>query len=877
MAYEDAELLADCANAVLARYDADSWRHATDEHWHYVEPAAHRPRDQGWKLHLPATPLSACLVLSRATAVLAPARCAFKFARSMAELHRLIEPNTDRAAAGKFITVYPDSDEQAVALAGQLHDVTLGLPGQIILSDRRYRADSQVFYRYGAFVPITALSDDGEYVTLLRDDTGALVRDQRAVGRPVPTWITQDPFQTEPPAPQRVPDSVLVGDRYRVHKAIRQSNRGGVYVATDVETGDEVILKRFRPHTVATANGTDARRLADTEARMLGVLGPVGASPEVIASFTHQNDRFVAQELVDGVVLRRYVSRGVRPNAAGTPMLATELVLDLARQLTELLAKVHEAGYVLGDLTPNNIMVTKDSRLVLIDLESALRAGEFGGRMRTMGYVAPEDLGLNRHVLPAPEVMSDLYGLGATLFFVASGGHPPLATGSRVCDLVRLSAADNPAVAALWPVLTGLLADDPQQRPSLDGVREALRTPCTEPVPDAPQASAEKLIADMLAELAHAMSPDTPELWPAGEHSRRHDPCSVQTGAAGPLLVLIQALAAGHPVESTVDIAAHWLAKRLLDEPRVLPGLMFGRAGTALALVAAGRALHDDALIASGTRLASRLPTDGPVPDVWHGVAGAGMALLSLWRDTGEDEFLTRAVACGQSLRCKRDVDGDLVTWTATGDSTFAGTRYWGFAHGVAGIGTFLLDLAVATGDDQCHEIAAQCAQTLAHIADRDGSSAYWPSGEPDENADSVRLTGLCSGSSGVGGFLLRYHAVTGDSDAADLAVAAARAVRGVNWTSPPAWCHGLASNGDFLLDCAEVFGERRYRDWAHDAATALAARTVSRGGQLLSTDDAGEVTAAFGNGFSGPLSFLLRLRHGGRRPLVGEPRGEQG
>ena len=71
----------------------------------------------------------------------------------------------------------------------------------------------------------------------------------------------------------------------------------------------------------------------------------------------------------------------------------------------------------------------------------------------------------------------------------------------------------------------------------------------------------------------------------------------------------------------------------------------------------------------------------------------------------------------------------------------------------------------------------------------------------------------------GAGTFLLRYFTATGDEEAGELARAAAVAVRCANWTAPPLWCHGLASDGDFLLECADVFGDPRYRDWAAEVA----------------------------------------------------------
>jgi len=868
MMHEDAELLADCAEAVLGRHDPASWQHTIDDFWHYVRPTGHQLPEQGWKLHVPATPLSACVVLSRCVEVFAEHRCTFKFAKTMRELQVLLEPNADRGSAGKFVTVYPNDDEHAVRVATALHEATLGLPGQTILTDRRFRSNSQVFYRYGPFAPETMLTNDGEYVSILRDGNGKALVDRRGIGRPVPDWLA-DPFQERHVEPVSVPRTVLIGGRFQVHKAIRQSNRGGVYLATDTETGAEVILKRFRRFTAAALDGTDSLNRARAEARMLDALGPTGASPRILGLLNENGDMFVAMARSSGVPLRRFVARNLRPTPSGTLAMDLSTVLNLAAQLVELVAEVHAAGYVLGDLTPNNVMVSDEGRLVLIDLESALRSWEVTVRLTTKAYTAPEEIARSRLVAPAPAVTADLYGLGATLLHLASGSHPPAADGARVVDLVERMAARNPVIAVLRPVISTLLANDPAARPSLAEVRAFLRKPVDTPalVPPAP---VDGLVEDMLAAIGETMTPDARWLWRPTVAGRRYDPCSVQLGAAGVLLVLNHAARAGVTGLSIVDRVARWLAGRLDAEPKVLPGLLFGRAGTAVTLFESGELLGDSSISAAGLALAHRLPTRWPIPDVFHGMAGAGMAQLRLWRTAGSAELLDRARVCADEVLGAMRADGERVSWTATGDTRLAGEVHWGFAHGVAGVGSFLLDMAEATGDERYADVARRCAETLAGVVDRDGAAAFWAGGEPDESADAVRLTGLCNGSSGVGTFLLRYFAATGWAQARELAEAAAVAVRCANWTAHPVWCHGLPSDGDFLLDCADVLGEPRYRDWAVETAEVIAARTVVRDGRRLTPDESGNVVASFGNGYVGALSFLLRLRHGGERLLIG-------
>lgn len=820
---------------------------------------------------MPATPLSACVVLSRCVEVFAEHRCAFKFTKTMRELQILLEPNADRSSAGKFVTAYPDDDEHAVRVAAALHEATLGLPGQLILTDRRFRSNSQVFYRYGPFASETALTNDGEYVSILRDGDGKAAVDRRGIGRPVPDWLS-DPFQDQHIEPPKVPRSVLIGGRFEVRKALRQSNRGGVYLATDTETGTEVILKRFRRFTAAALDGTDSLNRARAEARMLDALGPTGASPRFLGLLNENGDMFVAVEKVSGVPLRRFVARNLRPTASGALAMEQSVVLDLATQLVDLIAEVHAAGYVLGDLTPNNVMVTDEGRLVLIDLESALRSWEVTVRLTTKAYTAPEEIARTRLVAPAPAVTADLYGLGATLMYLASGSHPPAAEGARVVKLVERMAVRNPVLAALCPVVKTLLADDPAARPSLAEVRAFLREPVDRPAISAAE-PVDGLIEDMLAAIGETMTPDADWLWRPTVAGRRYDPCSVQLGAPGVLAVLNQAVRAGHPnARSIMDTTARWIIGRLDAEPKVLPGLLFGRAGTAVTLFESGKLLGDSSISAAGLELAQRLPTRWPIPDVFHGVAGAGLALLRLWRATGSPELLDRARECADEVLGAMRADGERVSWTATGESMLAGEVHWGFAHGVAGIGSFLLEAAEITGDQRYSDVARRCAGTLADVVDRDGAAAFWAGGEPDENADTVRMTGLCNGSSGVGTFLLHYFAATGSTTARELAEAAAVAVRCANWTAHPLWCHGLASDGDFLLDCAGVLGEPRYRDWAEETAEVIAARTVVRGGRRLTPDESGNVVASFGNGYAGALSFLLRLRHGGERQLIGSP-----
>src|SRR6266540_4338478 len=180
-----------------------SWDGWLDGIWCYARPPGQPVRAQGWKLHLAATRSSAVTVLHRAVEVIARHGCAFKFASSLEQVSLLNSRHYPRGGAGKFITVYPDDDQQFATLAAELDKATDGLAGPSILSDRPYRAASLVYYRFGAFKGNLQLSNDGDYRTMLVRPDGSLVEDRRDAWFSAPGWAA--PPLAGPEAPTSGP------------------------------------------------------------------------------------------------------------------------------------------------------------------------------------------------------------------------------------------------------------------------------------------------------------------------------------------------------------------------------------------------------------------------------------------------------------------------------------------------------------------------------------------------------------------------------------------------------------------------------------------------------------------------------------------------
>jgi hypothetical protein len=891
-------LLAELVRLVLRRLGADGWSEHADGFWFSVAPPDYRPPRQGWKLHVSATPLSASVVTLRAAEVLVAAGCPFKVAKGLPQVGQLVSAQADRASAGKVITAYPGEDESCVRLAEHLHRVTEHLPGPAILSDHPYRPGSLVHYRFGTFSGHPVLSNDGRHESRLRTPDGHLVPDRRRPWFSPPPWA-DCPFgagEPETRAAEASGNPVLLADRFEVGQAVRHGTGGGVYLGVDRTTGDRVVIKQARPHAGALLNGTDARDLLRHEAALLGRLAPHGFTARPVSLFEQDGHVFLAQQRIPGTSLFAWVHQRIaEAQAAGLGSIPLADVLPVADQVVAVITTMHAEGLVIRDLSPTNLMVTPGGEVKLVDLEFVAVPGAPATVIGTPGYAAPEQSNppdANAGIAAAPGPAADRYSLGALLLFLTSGVNPALApelpacrgAQERLARLVRRVAASNPATRALGVAICGLLADDPARRWTLDQVRDVLAgqhrpgstVAAMLPEPDRlPGPGQEALLAEGLAFLLDTMRlVNEDRLWSMPEPYADHDPRSVQCGAAGVLGLLTRAIAScdSRRLRPAVRRAATWLDRRLRTGERLLPGLYFGASGALWSLFDAARVLGDADLTRDAVELAKQIPVRWPNPDICHGAAGAGMATLHLWQDTGDDELGARVRDCADGLLATATRQHGQVCWPVPTafDSALAGVTHYGFAHGVAGVGAFLLAVAQASDDDRYLEMARAAGDTLCAVARREGAAAWWPTGEERDPAEAVRIPHWCSGSSGVGTFLIRLWLVTGQDQHRALAEAAARAVRGARWRMGTAACHGLAGDGEFLLDLADFLGDPGYVEWAEELAACLDVRAARCAGYRLVPDESGtRISPGYGTGLSGVLSFLLRLRCGGPRPWM--------
>ncbi|MER5740043.1 class IV lanthionine synthetase LanL [Streptomyces sp. NPDC002262] len=860
--------------ALRATGTGERWTTESDDMWCRLAPTSGERRRQGWKLHLSATAASAPAVLAKALDVLLRDASGFKFARSLERVGALNSRATPRGSSGKFLTVYPRSDADAARLAGELHRATAGLAGPRILSDQQYAADSLVHYRYGAFVGLRRLSEDGLLVWYFEDPDGNPVEDRRTGRYTPPEWaVSPFPAPSAPPAPApAAPRPVVVGGRFSVREAIRHTNKGGVYRGSDVRTGAPVVIKETRPHVEADASGRDVRDWLRAEARTLEKLRGTGLAPEPLALFEHGGHLFLAQEEVPGVPLRTWVAERFRD--AGAERYAAEAA-EQAVRLVELVAAAHARGCVLRDLTPGNVMVRPDGELRLIDLELAVLDDDeaLPTRVGTPGFSAPERLA-DAPVSPT----ADYYSLGATLCFVLAGKVPNLLAeepADRPAEERLADWLDAAAVSVRLPdgareSILGLMRDDPARRWDPARARRALgRTdasrrgaPGSVPAGRVAEETTGTAVAGIVRHLLDTMTPgDERRLWPVSTTAGESDPCTVQQGAAGVLAVLTRYFElTGDPrLPGPLAAAGRWIADR--TDPRSgRPGLHFGTRGTAWALYEAGRAVGDRALMDHALALALAPQEPTPSHDITHGTAGGGLAAVHLWRRTGDRRLAALVADAADRLAAAARREAAGASWPVPAEAVAAeaGKRYLGFAHGTAGIGCFLLAAASVTGRPEDRRLAVAAGELLvAHAVDV-GGAAQWPA----QAGDVPTAPYWCHGSAGIGSFLVRLWRATGDDRYGELARRAGRAVVERASRAALTQCHGLAGNGDFLLDLAEATGDPEPRARAGELARLLVSEGSRRGGHVVFPNEYGDVTTGWSDGSAGILAFLLRVRH---------------
>ncbi len=198
---------------------------------------------------------------------------------------------------------------------------------------------------------------------------------------------------------------------YKIMDKLGEGGMGVVYKAEDVKLKREVAIK-FLPRHISVDE--DEHRRFEIEAQAAASLN----HPNIATIYTVEednNEMFIVMELVDGVELKDKIKSG--------PIKLDESI-NIATQIAEGLEEAHKKGIVHRDIKSQNVMITKEDKVKIMDFGLAkigrgINLTKSGTTFGTMSYMSPEQI-----YGKEADARSDIWSFGVVLYEMLCGHLP---------------------------------------------------------------------------------------------------------------------------------------------------------------------------------------------------------------------------------------------------------------------------------------------------------------------------------------------------------------------------------------------------------------------------------------------------------------------
>ena len=334
----------------------------------------------------------------------------------------------------------------------------------------------------------------------------------------------------------------VLNDRYIVGRVLGQGGFGITYVAFDTQLQARVAIKEYMPSDMATrVEGTAVSVMMDTRAEDFTygaerfqeearTLAKFIGHPNIagVSSYFDENDTsYFVMDYIEGVSFKSYIA-----NNGGK--VSVDETLNVMIPVLRALTAVHAEGFIHRDVTPDNIYISKDGNVKLLDFGSARYS--IGDKSKSLDVIlkvgyAPKEQYIRRG---RQGPYTDVYSCAACLYAALTGVLPPESLERLDQDeLVPVSQAGIEIPEWLDRAILKGLAVQPEDRfqsaaEFLDAIENqiAVEVPGAAPV-QAPQA-AKKSRTPLIAAVAALLEAPVPairrvdyrgeeEIWAAGE------------------------------------------------------------------------------------------------------------------------------------------------------------------------------------------------------------------------------------------------------------------------------------------------------------------------------------------------------------------------
>jgi len=251
-------------------------------------------------------------------------------------------------------------------------------------------------------------------------------------------------------AKQVLPTDTFLEERYRVIGPLGIGGFGITYLCEDINLGRNVAIKEYFPSEWAQREDrfVTVKSSAMIEPYRFG-MDSFRKEAKMTAKFIHEKGIVTAYDYFEendtAYLVMEYISGtsiGKKMKAKGQA-LSPERVCEILLPVLDSLDKLHDRKIVHSDISPGNIMETKEGREVLIDLGAAKywydTRPNLAAAFLKPDFAAPEQYRTAKLGVPKDEgAWTDIYALGAMMYYMLTGHKPPDVITRLESDSIKL-------------------------------------------------------------------------------------------------------------------------------------------------------------------------------------------------------------------------------------------------------------------------------------------------------------------------------------------------------------------------------------------------------------------------------------------------------